>query len=125
MSSRTRTALLVALSCLWFGAAYWLRFYLMENLHWVDVCGPNNPEPQCAIRSTLGLAIHFRVIAWAALATAVLAFFLKGKAGRALAWVSLIFTLPALALYTVTMAVFALLLAGMRLVRDERSVSNA
>jgi hypothetical protein len=123
MSFRTRTALLLALSCLWLGAAYWLRFYLMENLHWVDICGPNSPEPQCAIRSNLGLAIHFRVLAWGAVIAALLAFFLKGKTGRALAWVSLIFTLPALALYTVTMAVFALLLAGMRLVRDERSVS--
>jgi hypothetical protein len=108
---------------LWLGAAYWLRFYLMENLHWVDICGPNSPEPQCAIRSNLGLAIHFRVLASVAVVAALLAFFLKGKAGRVLAWVSLIFTLPALALYTVTMAVFALLLAGMRLVRDERSVS--
>lgn len=115
-----RRALPLALLCAWLGAAYWVRFYLMENLHWVEVCGPNSADIACALRTDLGRAIHFQVLVWLSLISAVPAFVLKGRVGRGLAWISLIFTLPALALYTVTMAVIALLLAALRLVRDER-----
>ena len=115
-----RVYLQLAGLALWLGLSYWLRFYLMENLRWVDICGGVNSNTACTLRAGMGLSIHFQVLAWAALILALPAFFIRGRSGRALAWLSLAFALPALALYTVTLAVFALLLAGLRLVRDER-----
>lgn len=118
----------LALLAIWLGLSYWFRFYLMENLRWVEICGGVNTNPACALRAGMGMTIHFHVLAWAALITAVPAFFISGKLGRTLAWIGLVFALPALALYTVTLAVFALLIAGLRLVRSERhsaSVSSS
>lgn len=125
MPLNRRIYLQVALLAIWLGLSYWLRFYLMEDIRWVDICGGANTHPACPIRATMGLTIHFHVLAWAALASAVPAFFIRGKPGRALAWISLGFALPALALYTVTLAVFALLIAGLRLVRNERQSEAA
>lgn len=66
------------------------------------------------------MVIHYQLLAWAALGFATIAWFVAGSLGRRLAVVSLGFGLPALALYSVTLAVFALLIAGLRLVRSER-----
>ncbi|MDB6062076.1 MAG: hypothetical protein JWM78_2179 [Verrucomicrobiaceae bacterium] len=115
---------LFALLC-WLGLGYALRFYLMENLRWVDICGGVTTNPACALRAGVGVTIHFQVLAWIAIITAVPAFFIAGKLGRTLAWISLVFALPALTLYTVTLAVFALLIAGLRLVRNERHNASA
>ena len=64
--------------------------------------------------------IHFRVLGWAAIATATVAFFVRGRLGRALAVLALVFGLPALALYNASLAVFAVVIAGLRLVRAKR-----
>jgi hypothetical protein len=128
MPLNRRVYLQIALLAAWLGLSYGFRFYLMENLRWVEICGGANANPACALRAGVGMTIHFQVLAWAALLTAIPAFFTAGNGGRVLAWISLAFALPALALYTVTLAVFALLIAGLRLVRSERhsaSVSSA
>ena len=123
-----RTAIQILLLLLWMAASYGARFHLMENVDWLEICDKTPDRLECVLRSNLGLTIHFGVLAWAAIAMAVPAFLLKGHGGRRLAWIALLFALPALALYTVTMAAFALLLCALRLVRDERqsaAVSNA
>jgi hypothetical protein len=58
---------------------------------------------------------------WAALVTAVLGFFVPGRAGWGLAVLALVFGFPALALYNTTFAVFAVVIAGLRLVRAPRA----
>jgi hypothetical protein len=55
------------------------------------------------------------------LAAAVIGFVLPGRAGWWLAVLALVFGFPALALYNTTMAVFAVVIAGLRLVRASRS----
>lgn len=118
------TAIAIALSVLWLVCCYLLRFAVMEDIRWVEECAPGATSWICDLRSLLGLTIHFGVLAWASLALAIPAFFITGDRGRALAWASLVFAIPALVLYTVTLAVFALLLALLRLVRDERQSTN-
>ncbi|MNF14736.1 hypothetical protein D3C80_2170580 [compost metagenome] len=68
----------------------------------------------------LGLGIHFQVMAWAGLALALLAQVLGGRSGWWLAVWALVFGIPALVLYTASIAVFAVVLAGLRLVRQAR-----
>lgn len=115
----------LALLGIWLGACYYLRFALMENPHWVDVCDGKSIIAMCDARATLGRMIHFRVLAWIALACAIPAFFIRGFSGRKLAWMGLFVTVPALVLYTVTPAVFSALIAALRLVRDERHSAAA
>lgn len=113
---------------IWLGACYSVRFGLMENAHWVEVCDGKSAIAMCDVRATLGRVIHFRILAWAALICSVPAFFIRGVNGRKLAWLGLFATAPALVLYTVTPAVFSALIAALRLVRDERhsaAASNA
>lgn len=128
MSTRSRLIVRIALLLLWLAMSYGVRYYLMENVDWLEICDNTPDRLECGLRSTLGFAIHFGILSWSALALAIPAFFTRGNAGRALAWISLAFAIPALALYTVTMAAFALLLCALRLIRDERhsaAVSNA
>lgn len=56
-----------------------------------------------------------------ALVLAVLGFIAPGKAGRVLAALALFCAIPALVLYSASLAVFALVLAGLRLVRAPRA----
>ena len=120
MSMNSRLALQISLLALWLAVCYGVRFEVMENIRWVEECAPPASLWVCELRSLLGLTIHFGVLAWTALALAIPAFLLAGTRGRMLAWVSLTVAIPALALYTVTLAVLALLLSLLRLVRDER-----
>lgn len=124
LSRQPQSKKLLAL-LIWLGACYALRFYLMENPHWVEVCDGKTGAPACALRAEIGVIIHFRILPWLALALAIPGFALRGARGRALAWLSLIAALPALVLYTVTPAVFALLIAALRLVRSERHSASA
>jgi hypothetical protein len=127
MTSKSRLILQLSLLALWMAASYGVRFYLMENVDWLEICDRTPARIECGLRSGLGLTIHFGILSWGAIALAIPAFFIKGNAGRALAWIALLFAVPALALYTVTMAAFALLLCALRLIRDERqsaAVSN-
>lgn len=111
---------IVLLLCLplWLAASYGVRYGLMEDGQWVGLCGVPAQYWQCQVRSLLGLAIHFQLIAWLAVALSVLAQLLKGRAGWYLAAVGLLCGLSALVLYTASIAVFAVVLAGLRLVRQ-------
>jgi hypothetical protein len=119
-TQQRRLALQIVALLLWLGACYGVRYLLMEDSRWVERCYAAPADAWCAVRSSLGLIIHFQVLAIAALALAVPAFVLRGPRGRQLAWAALVIAAPALALYTVTAAVFALLLALLRLVRAPR-----
>ncbi|MBA1205301.1 hypothetical protein G7009_26695 [Pseudomonas capeferrum] len=109
-------ALVIFLS-LWLAASYGVRYGLMEDSQWVGLCSGQAQLWQCQVRSLLGLAIHFGVIAWSALVLAVLAQVLPGRAGWRVAVAALVIGVPALVLYTASTAVFAVVLAGLRLVR--------
>ncbi|WP_119140955.1 hypothetical protein [Pseudomonas reidholzensis] len=111
---------IVLLVCLplWLGASYGVRYGLMEDAQWVGLCGVPGEYWQCQVRALLGLGIHFQVIAWGALGLALLAQVVPRKAGWYLAGVALVLGIPALVLYTASIAVFAVVLAGLRLVRQ-------
>jgi hypothetical protein len=121
---QVKTLLKLGALLIWIGVCYTVRYQLMENSRWVELCDGNNGEALCQLRAALGLTIHWQVLAWSALALALPAFFIAGRMGVRLAWLSLLFALPALALYTVTLAVFALLTAALRIVRLERHSEN-
>ena len=121
MSRRTPIILLLLLS-LWLAACYGLRFAFMEDGRWVGICSESADRWECQLRAGLGLLIHWRVLAWTALAGALLAFITPTRLGRALAVLALLFALPALVLYSASLAVFAVVLAGLRLVRATRDL---
>ena len=102
---------------LWLAASYGVRYGLMEAAQWVGLCSLPGEIWQCQVRSLLGLGIHFQVIAWSALGLALVAQLVSGRLGRWLAVLALVFGLPALVLYTASIAVFAVVLAGLRVVR--------
>src|SRR3990167_3030461 len=119
MSRPVPLILLLVLS-LWLAACYGVRFGFMEDGQWVGACADDAGLWQCQVRATLGLLIHWRVLAWVALGAALLGFLLPGRKGSVLAVVALLFALPALVLYTASLAVFALVIAALRLVRAPR-----
>ncbi|MGY2316853.1 hypothetical protein ACW9I6_19440 [Pseudomonas sp. SDO5522_S412] len=120
MSRRFPLILLLIALPLWLAASYGARYGFMEDGRWVGICADEASRWECLVRSNLGLMIHFKVLGWAALVTAVLAFFVPGRAGWGLAVLALVFGFPALALYNTTFAVFAVVIAGLRLVRKPR-----
>ena len=119
MSRRLPLFLLLLLS-LWLAACYGLRFAFMEDGQWVGVCAEAADRWECQLRSGLGLMIHWRLLAWAALLSALLGFFAPGRSGMFLAALGLLLALPALVLYTASFAVFALVIAALRLIRAPR-----
>ncbi|WXL24473.1 hypothetical protein WG219_14225 [Ectopseudomonas mendocina] len=98
-----------------------LRTQLMENDRWVGLCLAEPERLECQIRASLGWLIHFSVIAYSALAVAVIAFIWRGRAGQVLAGLSLLIGLPALVLYSASLGVIAVVLALLRLVRATKS----
>ncbi|MFJ2713180.1 hypothetical protein ACIOZM_20110 [Pseudomonas sp. NPDC087346] len=121
MSRRLPVILLLVLLPLWLAASYGARYGFMEDGKWVGICVDEASRWECSVRSNLGLMIHFKVLGWAALGTALLGFVLPGRAGWWLAVLALVSGAPALVLYNTTLAVFALVIAGLRLVRSSRS----
>ena len=117
MSRHFPLLLLFLVLPLWLAASYGVRFVLMEDSQWVGLCVEQATRWECQVRAGLGYLIHFRVIAWAALVLALLGFVAPGRAGRVLAGLALLCGIPALVLYSASLAVFALVLAGLRLVR--------
>lgn len=117
MSRHLPLLILLLILPLWLVASYGVRFYLMEDGQWVALCVDEAARWECQMRAGLGWLIHFRVLAWAALGTALLAFVLPGRIGRLLALPALLLGLLALVLYSASLAVFAVVLAGLRLVR--------
>jgi hypothetical protein len=110
------TALLIA-AALCLAMSFALRYQLMEGAQWVGLCVDAPQQLACQVRASLGWLIHFRVLAWAALIIAVLAFVLPGAWGKRLAVSALLLALPALVLYSASLAVFAVVLALLRWVR--------
>ncbi|WP_236247911.1 hypothetical protein [Pseudomonas mosselii] len=106
---------------LWLAASYGVRYGLMEDVRWVGLCSVPGEVWQCQARSLLGLGIHFQAIAWGALGLALLSQLTSGRGGWWLAALALLFGIPALVLYTASIAVFAVVLAGLRLVRQAGS----
>ena len=122
MSRSLPAALLLLFLALWLVASYGVRYGLMEDAQWVGLCTVPGEYWQCQVRSLLGLGIHFQVLAWAGLGLALLAQVVSGRGGWWLAVLALVFGVPALILYTASIAVFAVVLAGLRLVRQARRV---
>jgi hypothetical protein len=118
MSPRLRAFTLPGIVALWLAACLALRYGFMEDGRWVGLCADDPLRWQCVLRHTLGLLIHYRVIAWAALFLAVPSCFLRGRPGVWLARAGLFLGLPALVLYTASLAVFAVVPAALRLVRQ-------
>ncbi|WP_397449251.1 hypothetical protein [Pseudomonas sp. NA-150] len=119
MSRRLPLILLLIALPLWLAASYGLRYSLMEDAKWVGICANDALDWQCQMRSGLGWMIHFGTIAWAALLTSVIAFCVPGRGGWGLAVLALLIGIPALVLYSANMAVFAVVIAGLRLVRAQ------
>ncbi|GAB3394062.1 hypothetical protein [Azotobacter armeniacus] len=117
MSSRQPLIVLLILLPLCLAASYGVRFALMEDGQWVGLCVEQAQRWECQLRSGLGLMIHFRLLAWSALAAALTGFLLPGRAGWGLALLGLCLAIPALVLYTASLAVFAVAIAALRLVR--------
>lgn len=107
---------------LWLAASYGLRFALMEDARWVAFCAEQPGDIGCRLRDLFGLLIHLRVFGWAALACAALALCVPGRSGWWLACLALFFGIPALVLYTASLAALALVAAGLRLVRRPRVI---
>ncbi|MNZ80722.1 hypothetical protein D3C78_993650 [compost metagenome] len=120
MSRRLPVILLCIVLPLWLVASYGARYGFMEDAQWVGICVDQASRWECQLRSGLGLMIHFKVMGWAALAAALAGFFVPGRAGWWLALLALMFGFPALALYNTSLAVFAVVIAGLRLVRASR-----
>lgn len=118
MSRRLPLIVLLIALPLWLAASYGLRYSLMEDAKWVGICANDALDWQCQLRSGLGLMIHFGMIAWASLVTAIIAFLVPGRGGWALAVLAVLIGIPALVLYSASMAVFAVVIAGLRLVRS-------
>ncbi|MBB4863982.1 hypothetical protein HNP46_002842 [Pseudomonas nitritireducens] len=112
--------LLLALG-LWLAASYGVRFGLMEDGRWVGLCADDATRWECGLRSQLGWAIHFGVFGKLALGLSLLAFCVPRQAGWWLAVLAMLVTLPALALYNAGFAVFAVVLAALRLVRTPKA----
>lgn len=121
--SRLSVVVLLIVLPLWLAASYGVRYGFMEDARWVGVCVDEASRWECQARSTLGLWIHFKVMGWAALISALAAFVLPGRSGWSLAVLALLFGLPALALYNTTLAVFAVVIAALRLVRAPRKAA--
>jgi hypothetical protein len=120
MSRRFPLILLLIALPLWLAASYGARYGFMEDAQWVGLCADEASRWECQVRSNLGLMIHFQVLGWLTLVLAVLAFFVPGRTGQGLALLALLFGVPALVLYNASFAVFALVIAGLRLVRTPR-----
>ncbi|WP_369990293.1 hypothetical protein [Pseudomonas xanthosomatis] len=118
MSRSLQAAALLLFLAGWLAASYGVRYGLMEDARWVGLCTLPGEYWQCQVRSLLGLGIHFQVIAWGALGLALLAQLVAKRPGWWLALLALVFGLPALVLYTASIGVFAVVLAGLRLVRQ-------
>ena len=121
MSRRLHVIVLLVLLPLWLAASYAARYGFMEDGQWVGICVDEASRWECQVRANLGLMIHFKILGWAALAVALISFVVPGRAGWWLAVLALVIGLPALALYNTTLAVFAVVIGGLRLVRESRS----
>ena len=118
MSRRTSLIVLFVLVALSLAASYGVRYGLMEDARWVGLCSDDASRWECQLRSGLGYLIHFRSIAITALIASVIGFFVPRCLGWWIAVLALLVGIPALVLYSASLAVFAVVIAGLRLVRS-------
>lgn len=104
---------------LWVGAAYAVRYGLMENTTWVAACAVEPARWACQARSGLGLMIHWALLPWAGLVLAGLGWAVRGQRGRWSAGLGLATAVPGLVLYTASLAAVAAVLAGLRILRAD------
>lgn len=121
MRPRLPLILLLLALPLWLVASYGVRYGLMEDSQWVGTCVTEAVRWECQLRANLGWLIHFRVLGWTALVVSAISFCVRGRVGVALAVLALVLGLPALALYNASLAVFAVVIAGLRLVRTAKA----
>lgn len=117
MSRRASLIVLFVLVALSLAASYGVRYELMEDARWVGLCSDQAGLWQCQLRSALGYLIHFRMISIAALVASVVGFFVPRCLGWWIAALALVLGIPGLVLYSASLAVFAVVIAGLRLVR--------
>gem|GEM_PF-844182 len=94
------------LLCLWLVALYWARFALMEEATWLERCLAQPEQLTCQARAALGLIVHWRLLAWLALAGALVASLIRRPLGSWLAMFSLFCGVAALVLYSASLAAF-------------------
>ncbi|WP_258198579.1 hypothetical protein [Pseudomonas entomophila] len=97
--------------------SYAVRYGLMEEGHWVGRCASGEGPWPCDVRAGLGWMIHHQVLAWTALGLALLAQVLRSGVGRGVGLAAVLVGLPAMVLYTASLAVFAIVLGALRGVR--------
>lgn len=102
---------------LWVVLSYFVRYGLMESTQWLAICADDPGRWQCQARSGLGMLVYLGVIGWTAVGLALLGFFLPRQPGRVLALLALVVGVPGLVLYSAGLSVFAVVIAGLRLVR--------
>ena len=117
MPRRLPVILLLLALALWLAASYGLRFGLMEDGRWVGICADAAVRWECGVRAQLGWAIHFGVFGKLALGLSLAAILAPRQPGWWLALLALLVALSALALYNAGLAVYAVVLGGLRLVR--------
>lgn len=97
--------------------SYAVRYGLMEDGRWVGRCADGGGPWMCDVRAGLGWVIHHQVLAWVALGLALLAQVLRGAMGKGLGFAAVLLGIPAMVLYTASLAVFAIVLGALRGVR--------
>ena len=101
----------------WLALAFFVRFRYIEAQGLVAYCVASPGEAVCLLREAMGKAMHFNVLGRTALALAVPALLLPGRAGRGLAWLALLAALVALVFYNASLGAPAAVLAVLRLAR--------
>lgn len=124
MSRRLSVIMLLIAASLCVAGSYGLRFTLIENGHWLAACVQAPQRWACELRAGLGWLIHVRLLACSALLAALLAQVFPGRWGWRLAALGLLLGLSALVLYSASLAVFAVVLGLLRLVRRPRPVAE-
>lgn len=112
-----RIAFGIGVAGAWLALAFLVRFRYIEAQGLVAHCVASPGDAVCLFREAMGKAMHFGVLGRTALALAVPALLLPGRAGRALAWLALVAGLTALVFYNASLGAPAAVLAVLRLAR--------
>lgn len=116
MNPRYRLCGALLLLAAWIGAAYGVRYGLMEHTAWVGACAADPKQTACQVKAGMGLMIHWNVLPLAGLVLALGGWLLRGVRGQRVAVMGLAFALPGLVLYTTSLAGVVVMLAALRCV---------
>ena len=109
----------------WAGVLCALRFGLLEIPPEADPCLADPSALACRWRAMLGLAIHFQVFGWLALAASLLAWLLPARRRRMLGTATLFLAVLALVLYNVRYGAPAAVLALLACVPEPSRADGA